>query len=289
MGAAMVRRLVLAGHQVTVWNRTQAAVDVLLGELGGSHALRSAESPALAVRGNEVVLTALADGDVTRAVLMDAEVLKQYSPRAVVVDVGTSGPTMARFLYAELKSVGVRFVDAPVSGSVPAVDAGTLLIMASGDDEDVHSALRVLGAFAGKVIHVGAAGTGQVMKLAVNLVVHDLNAAVSEALRLAEHSSVSREDAYSVLEASVVAAPFLTYKRAAFLDPSTPVAMSLGLAEKDLRLITSHALQAGERVPVTEEALRTVGGAVLAGMGARDMADLSRYPTSGVSTGPGVP
>jgi 3-hydroxyisobutyrate dehydrogenase-like beta-hydroxyacid dehydrogenase len=275
MGAAMVRRLVAAGHSVVAWNRSPGAVSALVDEAGSDH-VRAASSPADAVAGAEVVLTMLADGDVTRAVLLDTSVLGALAPGTVVVDLGTSGVASAETLGRELSAAGVRFLDAPVSGSVPAVMAGTLLVMASGDADAVEAAEPVLSAFARTVLRVGDVGAGQVMKLAVNLVVHDLNAAVSEALRLAENSSVSREDAYSVLQQSVVGAPFVQYKRPAFLDPETPVAMSLALVEKDLRLITEHARAQGEPAPVTEEALASVRRAVEAGMGHRDMADLSR-------------
>ena len=275
MGAAMVRRLVAAGHTVAAWNRSPGPVAALVEE-AASDLLRAATSPADAVAGAEVVLTMLTDGDVTRAVLLDTAVLDALAPGTVVVDLGTSGVAAAEVLGRELSAAGMRFVDAPVSGSVPAVLAGTLLVMASGDAEAVEAAEPVLSAFARKVLRVGDVGAGQVMKLAVNLVVHDLNAAVSEALRLAENSSVSREDAYTVLQESVVGAPFVQYKRPAFLDPETPVAMSLALVEKDLRLITEHARAHGEAAPVTEEALASVRRAVEAGMGQRDMADLSR-------------
>jgi len=277
MGAAMVRRLVEAGHAVTAWNRSPGPVSALVDELGPDR-LRAAPSPSVAVTGAEVVLTMLADGDVTRAVLLDTATVAAMGPGTVVVDLGTSGVGSAQLLGRGLADAGISFVDAPVSGSVPAVMAGTLLVMASGDHDAVDLVEPVLSAFARKVLRVGDVGAGQVMKLAVNLVVHDLNAAVSEALRLAENSSVSREDAYSVLQESVVGAPFVQYKRPAFLDPSTPVAMSLSLVEKDLRLITEHARAHGEAAPVTEVALASVRRAVEAGMGDRDMADLSRLP-----------
>jgi 3-hydroxyisobutyrate dehydrogenase-like beta-hydroxyacid dehydrogenase len=276
MGAAMVRRLVVGGHSVSVWNRSSAPVAALVADLGEER-LHGAATPAEAVAGTEVVLTMLADGDVTRAVLLDTAVLAALAPGSVVVDLGTSGVASAEELGRALSAAGIRFVDAPVSGSVPAVTAGTLLVMASGDLAAVEAAEPVLSAFARKVLHVGSVGAGQVMKLAVNLVVHDLNAAVSEALRLAENSAISREDAYSVLQESVVGAPFVQYKRPAFLDPDTPVAMSLALVEKDLRLITEHARAHGESAPLTEQALVSVRRAVDAGMGQRDMADLSRF------------
>jgi 3-hydroxyisobutyrate dehydrogenase-like beta-hydroxyacid dehydrogenase len=277
MGAAMVRRLVGAGHSVAVWNRSPGPVSVLVADLGAER-LRPAVTAAGAVAGAEVVLTMLADGDVTRAVLLDTSVLAALSPGTVVVDLGTSGVASAEELGGALSAAGVDFLDAPVSGSVPAVAAGTLLVMASGDADAIRRAEPVLAAFARKVLRVGEVGAGQVMKLAVNLVVHDLNAAVSEALIMAENSSVSREDAYTVLQESVVGAPFVQYKRSAFLDPATPVAMSLALVEKDLRLITEHARAHAAQAPVTEQALVSVRRAVAAGMGERDMADLSRLP-----------
>jgi len=280
MGAAMVRRLVAAGHTVTAWNRTPSAVAELVADLGAER-LRRAATPADAAAGSQVILTMLADGDITCAVLLDTALLAALTPGTVVVDLGTSGVDAAHALARGLREVGARFVDAPVSGSVPAVEAGTLLVMASGDPDAVVAAEPVLAAFSRRVLRVGDAGAGQVMKLAVNLVVHDLNAAISEALRLAENSAVSREDAYAVLQESVVGAPFVQYKRAAFLDPATPVAMSLTMVEKDLRLITSHARAHGEAAPVTEQALASVRRALDAGFGPHDMADLSRVPAEG--------
>lgn len=278
MGAAMVRRLAAAGHAVRAWNRTPDTVTRLLADLPPDDAgrVRAATTPADAVGGADAVLAMLADGDVTRAVLLAPDVLAALSPGTVVVDLGTSGVAAARELAQRLAAAGARFVDAPVSGSVPAVLGGSLLVMASGDPGAVADAEPVLQAFARLVLRVGDAGAGQVMKLAVNLVVHDLNAAVSESLRLAEGSGVSREDAYAVLAESVVAAPFVQYKRAAFLDPATPVAFSLALVEKDLRLITEHARAHDRAVPVTDAALSAVRAAVAAGQGDRDMADLSR-------------
>ena len=101
---------------------------------------------------------------------------------------------------------------------MPAVEAGTLLVMAGGDPPRSPRP-AVLAAFARRVLRVGDVGAGQAMKLAVNLVVHDLNAALAEALVLAEGAGITAEDAYDVFEESVVAAPFVRYKRAAFLDP----------------------------------------------------------------------
>ncbi|HET7900260.1 MAG TPA: NAD(P)-dependent oxidoreductase [Candidatus Nanopelagicales bacterium] len=280
MGAAMVRRLAEGGHHVRVWNRTAETAERLVAEVS-TPAVQLAETAPSAVRGAPVVITMLADGGATCAVLLDGEMLDALAADTIVVDHGTTGVANAHALAEGLEAVGVRFVDAPVSGSVPAVLSGSLLVMAAGDPDAIEAVRPTLAAYARDVVRVGDVGSGQAMKLAVNLVVHDLNAALSEALQMAEKSGISREDAYAVLLQSVVAAPFVTYKRAAFLDASTPVAMSLALVEKDLALIVEHAAAVGAGTRVTAAALAEVGEAVRRGMGGRDMADLSRVDAPG--------
>ncbi len=277
MGSAMAGRLADAGHRVRVWNRTPASARALV-DARSDGALVLASSAAEAVDGADAVMTALADGDVTAAVVLDQSVMAALPPACLVIDLGTSGVAAATAVGQALHGSGFRFVDAPVSGSVPAVDAGTLLVMASGAPQDVEEAAVLLGAFAAEVVRVGDIGAGQAMKLAVNLVVHDLNAALAEALDLAARSGIDRADAYDVLEKSVVGAPFVRYKRPAFLDPATPTAMSLALVAKDLGLITEHARHLGAAVPVTQQTRIRVLDAVDAGWGDRDMADLSRFP-----------
>ena len=277
MGSAMAVRLAAAGHGVRVWNRTAATAEALVAS-AGRPSLQAAPTAADAVRGADAVLSVLATGSATEAVLLSEDVLDAMADGCLVVDLATSGVATSLAVADGLRASGKRFVDAPVSGSVPAVEAGTLLVMAAGSSEDVAEAAGVLGAFAKEVLRVGDVGAGQAMKLAVNLVVHDLNAAVGEALQLAEGSGVTRELAYDVLERSVVAAPFVTYKRAAFLDPDTPTAMTLALVAKDLRLICDQAEEAGLPLPVTRRVSSRVEEVVATGWGARDMADLSRFP-----------
>ncbi|MHB1165834.1 MAG: NAD(P)-dependent oxidoreductase [Candidatus Nanopelagicales bacterium] len=275
MGAAMSSRLVDAGHSVSVWNRSPAAGEALAARC----AVRVAATPAEAVAGAELVISILANGAVTEAVLLDPAVLAALAPGTVVCDLGTSGVATAHRLGAALSSQGARFVDSPVSGSVPTVLAGQLLVMASGGPEGVAAASPVLAAFAKKVAYLGPAGRGQAMKLAVNLVVFALNSAVGEALALARAAGVDPSDAYDVLQDSVVAAPLVRYKRAAFLDPDAPVAMSLDLALKDLDLITGFAEELGSPVPATRAVRDEVADACAAGYGDRDMAQVFRYLT----------
>ena len=276
MGSAMARRVAGAGHDLTIWNRTEAAARAVAAALSGAR-ITVAASPDVAVAGKTVVLSVLSDGDAGRAVLLDDAVLAALTPGTVVCDLGTSGVSAAQELAGGVSTAGARFVDAPVSGSVPAVEAGSLLVMAGGDADAVAAAATVIGAFARRIVHVGGVGAGQAMKLAVNLIVHNLNAAVAEALTLATSAGITANGAYDVFEESVVAAPFVLYKRAAFLDPGAPVAMSLDLVNKDLHLITGLAHELGVHLPITNAAVQAVNAACEAGFGPNDMASLSRF------------
>lgn len=279
MGAAMCARLADAGHHVRLWNRTRSRAEDVCDTLGAP-GLVVADTPSACVTGAEVVLSMLADGGATTATLLDQDVLDALSPGAVVCDLGTSGVDAARSLAQAYDAARRHFVDAPVSGSVATVAAGQLLVMASGAVADVESVTPVLSAFAARVIRVGDAGQGQAMKLAVNLVVHDLNSALSESLVLAEGAGIDPATAYDVLENSAVGAPFVRYKRAAFLEPDQPVAMSLDLVAKDFRLIAELAAEQGRQIAVTRAATDVVDAAVTAGHGPRDMADLRAYLAS---------
>lgn len=273
MGAAMARKLVEADHRVTLWNRTAMPAAALAKELGAF----VATSPADAVAGAEIVVSILSSGAVTESVLLAPDVRAALLPGTVVCDMATSGVATAHALDAALTANGVTFVDAPVSGSVATIAAGALLVMASGSREGVATVEPVMQCFSKRVAYLGPAGAGQAMKLCVNLIVHALNSAVSEALALAESAGVDPAAAYDLFLDSVVAAPFVAYKRAAFLDQDVPVAMSLGLTAKDLGLITAFASDQGVRAMVASAVSDEVLAACEAGFGEQDMAALFRY------------
>lgn len=194
----------------------------------------------------------------------------------MVADTSTVDPETVRELDVAVEATGARLVDTPVSGSVSTVEAGTLLVMAGGDPEALERARPALEAFAGRIVQVGPLGAGSTMKLAVNAMVHALNAALSEALVLSERSGVDRELAYDVIGASAVAAPFVAYKREAFLHPETaPVAFALDLVAKDLDLAGALADRVGAPVRQLAANRALVGRAIDAGFGDADLSALA--------------
>lgn len=277
MGGAAAARLAARGMSVTAWSRTPASVRRWRHDHPDAH-VTLAETPADAARSADHLLAFLSDGSALEHVVLGADgVLSGAEGHDVLLaDLGTSGPGSVGRVHAALRSSGVRFVDAPVSGSIAAVRDGSLLVMAGGAAEDVESLRSVLlGVLAREVVHVGMGGAGAAMKLCVNAVLFALNAGLAEALRVAESSGVDRDAAYDVLARSAVAAPYLAYKREAFLERGSPVAFSLDLAAKDLRLAVDLAAAAGVGTPVWEAVARGIDAAREAGLGADDLARLS--------------
>jgi len=269
MGAAMVGRLVGAGHPVTAYNRSP---DRAAG-LGATVAASARE----AVAGALFVVVSLADDDAARATYPGPDgIIAGLAPGTVVCDTSTIAPATVRELAAAVSARGATLLDTPVSGSVALVQSGQLTILAGGDPAALATARPILATFSIRIVHLGAQGTGATMKLVVNSVLHALNQAVAEGLVLAEKAGVDRAVAYDVFTTSAIGAPFVQYKRESFVHPeATPVAFALELAAKDLRLIGELADSVGARMPQFAANSTLVAEAVRSGYGARDLSALA--------------
>jgi 3-hydroxyisobutyrate dehydrogenase-like beta-hydroxyacid dehydrogenase len=284
MGAAMVGTLRRAGLEVVVFNRTRSRAEAAAEAAGARVAATAREAAA----GAEVVVGSLADDAAVGAAYTGVDgIVAGLQPGTVVCESSTIDPGTVRRLRPVVEDRGARLLDTPVSGSVPAAEAGQLTIMAGGDPAALEQARPVLEALAKQVFHVGGLGSGAVMKLAVNAVLHGLNLALSEGLVLAERAGVARQTAYEVFAASAVAAPYVNYKRAAFEHPGrSPVAFSLELAGKDLDLVVALAEQAGAPMPQAATNRQVVRAAVAAGLGDRDFSELATWLRSGADDQP---
>jgi 3-hydroxyisobutyrate dehydrogenase-like beta-hydroxyacid dehydrogenase len=276
MGGAMARRIAGAGHELTLYNRTPTSAEELARELGAAASPSAREAVASA----EVVVVSLADDEaVTATYHGDDGLLAGLAEGTVVADTSTVDPETPRQLAALARERGAELLDTPVSGSVPLVERGELTVLAGGDADALDRGRPVLESFASTIFHLGDVGSGAVMKLVVNSVVHALNAAVSEALTLAEKAGLDRSTTYEVLESSAVAAPFVKYKHNAFVDPeSTAVAFSLSLVAKDYDLIARLAGDVGAPMKQADATRALIAGAVIeGGLGSADMAALASY------------
>lgn len=287
MGGAMARRLSDAGFEVVCWNRTPDAARHLAAELGG----RAVERPADVAAAADVCITMLADGRAVEAVFGGPDgLIAGAHPGNVLVDSSTVPPSTIRGLQAAAQSAGAGLLDAPVSGSVTLALAGQLTLIVGGETDDLERARPVLDALARTVFHMGRLGSGAAMKLAVNTVIYGLNEALAEGLVLAEAAGIDLPKAYDVLAASVVGAPYVGYKRAAFLEPATtPPVFALDLAVKDLRLIADLAREVGVPTPQAAVNLDVILAAAAGGRGERDFSTVADHLRESARTEEGRP
>ena len=174
-------------------------------------------------------------------------------------------------------AAGGGLLDAPVSGSTATAASGQLTLMVGGDAATLERARPALEALAKSIFHLGPLGLGRGDEArGQHRHLRAQRAPLAEGLVLAEAAGMPRELAYEVIAASAVGAPYVGYKRAAFLDPEgTPVAFALDLAAKDLGLITALADRLGIPVPQARANLALIRAASSGGRGGRDFATVA--------------
>jgi len=185
MGAPMTARLLAAGHEVTVWNRTASKADQLVKK----GALR-ADSPASVARAAEIVMMCVTDQHAAEEVLFGKEGVAQAGGPKTVVDFSSIAPASAKDFFARLKDKDIAFIDAPVSGGVSGAEKGTLVVMAGGREADIERVRPVVMQLAQRFTRMGDAGAGQATKLCNQVIVGSLVAVLAEAVRLAEATGV---------------------------------------------------------------------------------------------------
>ena len=238
MGTPMAGRLLHAGHEVVVWNRS-AERTVPLAKEGAA----VAASPAKAAAGRDSVITMLATPDALEQVLFgSAGVAPALSPGQVLIDMSTVGPDEVRSAAARLPK-GASLVDAPVRGSVPQATSGRLDIFVGAADQDYERVRPILETL-GSVRHTGGPGSGAAMKLVANLALGAAIVTLGEALSLGESLELQRNILLDVLADSPIG-PIVKAKRANVESGQFAPSFKLRHAAKDLRLVTETAAARG--------------------------------------------
>lgn len=247
MGTPMATRLLGAGHDVIVWNRTSAKTRPLV-DLGAA----AAATPAEAVAGVDAAITMVANPQALQDVLFDDAdgVVDALRPGQRLIDMSTVGVETIRSVAGQLPGY-VTLVDAPVRGSVPQATAGTLAIYV-GATRDAFDAVQPLLAPLGTPHHVGGPGAGAATKMVVNLVLGVAITAFGEALALGGRLGLDRATLLDVLAESPIGTTVKT-KRANVESGDYPPSFKLRHALKDVRLATETA-QPGQDLAVAAAA-----------------------------------
>ncbi|QIE43523.1 NAD(P)-dependent oxidoreductase (plasmid) [Rhodobacteraceae bacterium SC52] len=273
MGRHMATNLARAGHEVTLWNRSTDKAQAL------AHTLNCAvaDTPEALSRTVGVVVTMLADDTSSHAVHFGAEGLFAADGPRNFIEMGTMSPDHIASLVASAPP-GSMVIDAPVSGATQAAADAELLIMTGCSDAQAAPFLPLFQAMGRRTICLGAPGSGALMKLAVNSLIHGLNQTLAEAMTLAEAGGITPESAFDVIEASAAGAPMLRYRRPLYLDEAGhDVTFTVSLARKDMEITTRLAARLGTQMPQGQVTLNALRQAETKGYGARDMAAMLSF------------
>jgi 3-hydroxyisobutyrate dehydrogenase-like beta-hydroxyacid dehydrogenase len=269
MGGNMAARLLAAGYQIWGQQRSRERAQHLIEQ-----GLQWCETPREVAEAAEVVVTSLPDDAVLDEVATGANgILAGLSEDKVWIDVSTVSPQASRELAGRVQSQGAWMLDAPVSGSVPQVHAGTLTIMVGGD-ENAYRRVEPLLRELGTPTYIGDNGQGLVLKLAINVSLAVQMLAFAEGLLLAERSGIDRQRALDVMEGSPIGSPMLRARASIILDPPDEAWFDLGFMHKDIELALDAARSLEIPLPTAERADEVLERALALGYERRDLAAL---------------
>jgi 3-hydroxyisobutyrate dehydrogenase-like beta-hydroxyacid dehydrogenase len=270
MGSRLAGRLVAAGHEVYGNNRTPSKAAGLV-----ERGLRWCDTPRDVAEAANVIFSMVADDAALEAITTGPDgVLAGLAPGKIYVDMSTVSPRASRDLAEQVRLLGAYMLDAPVSGSVPAAEDGSLAIMVGGPQaafDAVEPLLRQLGR---TITRVGDNGQGLVLKLAVNISLGAQTLAFSEGLLLAERAGIDPKLAADVMAGSAIGSPAVKARAPLMLDLPEEAWFDVQLMQKDIRLALAAGDALGVPLPAAHSTDEALTEAREQGYGGRDLAAL---------------
>lgn len=271
MGSRMAANLARAGYALTVFNRTRATAEQWVAEHGGT----VADSPAAVGAASDIVISMVVDGAQVESVLAGEQgVIAAAAPGCLCVDMSTIAPADTRRIGERLAGAGLRMIDAPVTGSSPRAEDGTLTIMVGGDAEDFERARPLLAAMGKLIVHVGELGQGEVLKVINNAVAAVNATAVAEGLLLARAAGIELDDFEQVLASGSAGSAMIELKAGAMRERDYSPQFKLEHMLKDVRLALDEAQSAGTPFASAAYARDVLDAAAGQGFGEQDFAAL---------------
>jgi len=270
MGVPMASNLLKAGYELYVWNRTPEKTAPLC-EKGA----KRTDSFEQLVELCDVLFTMVSDDSAVKEIYAGADgILASAAVHGkLAVDMSTISPDTSRYIAEQSKQAGLRFLDAPVSGSVGPAREATLVIMVGGEKSDYEQAKPMLDKLGKIALHMGPNGAGTSAKLAINLLLGITVQGVSETLLFARSLGIGTEQMLQIISESAVGTPLIRGKAPSILADDYPAAFALKHMTKDLRL----AREAGVSTPLAESAAATYRHAFEDGLGDLDLMAILRY------------
>jgi 3-hydroxyisobutyrate dehydrogenase-like beta-hydroxyacid dehydrogenase len=272
MGSRMAANLQRAGFAVTAWTRTEGKAAAWAAANEGA---RAAATPAEAAADADVVISMVVDGPQVEAILLGEDgAATAARPGTLFIDMSTIAPADARRIGEALAQRDLGFVDAPVTGSSPRAEDGTLTIMAGGEDAAFARARPLLEAMGETIVHVGALGHGQTIKLINNAVAAANAATLAQALVMGSATGVDLEALEQILAAGSGSSTMVTLKARPMREHDYATLFKTEHMLKDVRLCLEEAQAAGVPFPAASSARDALVAAMGRGYADADFAAL---------------
>jgi 3-hydroxyisobutyrate dehydrogenase-like beta-hydroxyacid dehydrogenase len=281
MGSRIAGRLLDSGNQVYGTNRTRSKAQTLI-----DRGLQWRDTPREVAAAAEVTFTMVTDDEALAAISSGPDgILAGLGTGKVYVDMSTVSPRASRELAEQVRALGAQMLDAPVSGSIPQAESGTLAIMVGGDPEAFAAVEPLLRELGQTVTHVGTNGQGLLLKLAVNISLAVQTLAFSEGLLLAERGGIDPRIAAEVMSTSSIGSPMLKARIPLLLDLPQQAWFDVALMDKDIRLARNAADELGITLPSAAVADDMLTRASELGYAHRDLAALHQVLAELAPTG----
>ena len=272
MGRPLAKHLVAAGFDVMVSDVNPVPVQELvsMGATTGSYAEIGEQC--------EVVITILPTGGIVQAVLFGENgIASTLKPGSLVIDHSSVTPVESRDCYDKLQKIGVDFVDAPVSGGEPGAIAGTLAIMAGGDEAVFEKAKKYMEPYASSILLIGPCGSGSVAKLANQIIVNNNIAIVSEALTFAVKAGADPEKVYKAIRGGLAGSAVLDAKAPMMYNRNFVPGGPIRINHKDITNVvkTAHAIDAP--IPYTAQLYEIMQALKIHGLMGEDHSAIVKY------------
>ena len=260
MGAPMAAHLALAGHQVTVYNRTASKAIALSAQYTGANGqngstnypIKHAETPRLAARGADLVFCCVGNDDDLRSVTLGADgAFAGMEPGAIFVDHTTASAEVARELYGAARTLGLRFIDAPVSGGQAGAQNGQLTVMCGGDAAAFAVVQPVAMAFSRAVTLLGDSGSGQLAKMVNQICIAGLLQGLAEGIAFGQRAGLDMAQVLAVIGQGAAQSWQMQNRGQTMVDGQFDFGFAVDWMRKDLGLVLDEAKRNGARLPVT--------------------------------------
>lgn len=273
MGYAMAERLLAAGVDLTVWNRTRSKAEPLL-----TQGAKWAETPSILTGHCDMILSMVTDDQAVKGIYTGEEgLLKADVNGKLFIEMSTVHPGTIHELAAIINHQGGQLIDSPVSGTVVHAREGNLIALMGGEQENVIRAQPVLGTFCKSMKHIGDTGTGSVMKLVLNMPMNIYSYAISEALSIGVKAGIDLKYMLELIADSPAGINVLPVKIPAMLQETEEVSFDIKGIRKDLANMVSAGQWYGVPTPAASLSLFTYMTAVADGWGDRDWGAIVPY------------